>query len=140
MWVGLSVHKYNPLKCPFWWRYPYPGSHLIHGCAGPADPYPKRHGDRFSRLAKVTLVNGRHTYRPVAIGHILCVLTRIAPGGETICARRGKNRGGSTDGCAVHTSLMAGGGEAAGSQRAYGLDSCATGQTDGWITLFQNAP
>ena len=30
MWVGLSVHKYNPLKCPFWWRYPYPGSHLIH--------------------------------------------------------------------------------------------------------------
>jgi len=61
-------------------------------------------------------------------------------GGETICARRGKNRGGSTDGCAVHTSLMAGGGEAAGSQRAYGLDSCATGQTDGWITLFQNAP
>jgi len=35
---------------------------------------------------------------------------------------------------------MAGGGSAAGSQRAYSLGSCAMGQTDGRIELFQNAP
>jgi len=40
---------------------------------------------------------------------------------------------------AVRTSLVAGGGKTAGSQRAYSLDSCAMGQTDGRIALFQNA-
>ena len=37
----------------------------------------------------------------------------------------------SADGSAVHTSLVAGGGYAAGSQRAYSLGSCTMGQTDG---------
>jgi len=46
----------------------------------------------------------------------------------------------SADGCAVRTSLVAGGGQAAGSQRAYSLRSCAMGQTDGRIALFQNVP
>ena len=46
----------------------------------------------------------------------------------------------SSDGSAVRTSLVAGGGYASGSQRAYSLGSCATGQTDGRIALFQNAP
>jgi len=35
------------------------------------------------------------------------------------------------DGSAVRTSLVAGGGLAAGSQRVYSPDSCAMGQTDG---------
>ena len=38
------------------------------------------------------------------------------------------------------TSLVAGGDYAAGSQRAYSLGSCAMGQTDERIALFQNAP
>jgi len=42
-------------------------------------------------------------------------------------------------GSAARTSLVAGGGKVAGSQRAYMLGSCATGQTDGRIALFQNA-
>ena len=46
----------------------------------------------------------------------------------------------STDRSAVHTSLVAGGGKAAGSQRAYSLGSCAMGQTDGHIALFRHAP
>ena len=46
----------------------------------------------------------------------------------------------SADGSAVRTSLVAGGGYAAGSQRAYSLGSCAMGHTDGRIALFQNAP
>ena len=37
----------------------------------------------------------------------------------------------SADGSAVRTSLVAGGGKAAGSQRAHSLGSCAMGQTDG---------
>jgi len=41
---------------------------------------------------------------------------------------------------AVGTSLVAGGGYTAGSQRAYSLGSCSMGQTDGRIALFQNAP
>jgi len=63
----------------------------------------------------------------------------IAPWcGETICPRRrrwqfdsGKNRGGFTS--AVPTSVMPGGGYAAGSQCARSLGSCAMGQTDGRI-------
>ena len=39
----------------------------------------------------------------------------------------------SADGSAVRTSLVAGGGYAAGSQRARSLGSCAMGQTDGRI-------
>ena len=39
--------------------------------------------------------------------------------------------GTSADGFAVRTSLVAGGGYAAGSQGAYSLGSCAVGQTDG---------
>jgi len=35
------------------------------------------------------------------------------------------------DGSAVRTSPVAGGGYAAGSQRAYSLSNCAMGQTDG---------
>jgi len=46
----------------------------------------------------------------------------------------------STDGSAVRTSLVARGGRAAGSQRAFSLGSCVMGQTDGRIALFQNAP
>jgi len=46
-------------------------------------------------------------------------------------ADRSKNRGESTSGSAVRRSLVAGGGLAAGSQRAYSLGSCAMGQTDG---------
>jgi len=42
----------------------------------------------------------------------------------------------SVDGSAVRTSLVAGGGQAAGSHRAYSLGSCAVGQTDGSL----NAP
>jgi len=45
----------------------------------------------------------------------------------------------SADGSAVRASLVAGGGYDAGNQRAYSLGSCATGQTDGRIALFQNA-
>ena len=45
----------------------------------------------------------------------------------------------SADGSPVRTSLVAGSGQAAGSQRAYSLGSCAVGQTDGRIALFQNA-
>jgi len=45
----------------------------------------------------------------------------------------------SADGFAVRTSLVAGGGYAAGSQRAYSLDSCAMGQTDGRIAVSLNA-
>ena len=57
----------------------------------------------------------------------------------------GKNRGGSMSVRGrVRRSLVAGGGLAAGSQRAYSLGSCAMGQTDGQtdgrIALFQNAP
>ena len=37
----------------------------------------------------------------------------------------------SADGSAVRTSLVAGGGSAAGSQRANSLGRCAMGQTDG---------
>jgi len=50
----------------------------------------------------------------------------------------------SADGSEVRTSLVAGGGSAAGSRRAYSLGSCVIGQTDrqtdGRIALFQNAP
>ena len=46
----------------------------------------------------------------------------------------------SAVGSAVRTSLVDGGGTAAGSQRAYSLGSCAMGQTDGRIALLQNAP
>ena len=55
----------------------------------------------------------------------------------------GKNRGDlrpPVDGWAVRTSIVAGGGSDADSQRAYSLGSCAVGQTDGRIALFQNAP
>ena len=45
----------------------------------------------------------------------------------------------SADGSAVRTCLVAGGGEAAGSQRAYSLGSCAMGQRDARIALSQNA-
>jgi len=45
----------------------------------------------------------------------------------------------SADGFAVRTSLVAGGGYAAGSQRAYSLDSCAMGQTEGRIAVSLNA-
>ena len=37
----------------------------------------------------------------------------------------------SADGSTVRISLMAGGGKAAGSQRAFSLGSCAMGQTGG---------
>jgi len=43
------------------------------------------------------------------------------------------------EGSAVRTSLVPGGGYAAGRKRAYSLGSCAMGQTDGRIALFQNA-
>jgi len=46
----------------------------------------------------------------------------------------------SMDGSAVSTSLVASDGKAAGSQHAYSLGSCAIGETDGRIALFQNAP
>jgi len=46
----------------------------------------------------------------------------------------------SADWSAVRKSMVAGGGEDAGSQRAYSLGSCAMGQTDGRLALFQNAP
>ena len=58
----------------------------------------------------------------------------------------GKNRGGSTSVRGRVRSPHISGGRrwlscrAAGSQRAYSLSSCAMGQTDGRITLFQNAP
>jgi len=65
---------------------------------------------------------------------------------ETICSPRrwqfdcGKN----CDGSEVRTYLVAGGGQAAGSQRAYSLGSCAMGQTDGEtdgrIAVSLNAP
>jgi len=45
----------------------------------------------------------------------------------------------SADGSAVRTSPVAGSGSAAGSQRAYSPGSCAMGQTDGRIALFQNS-
>jgi len=45
----------------------------------------------------------------------------------------------SADGPAVCTSLVAGGGKAAGSQRAYCLGSCAMGQTDGRVPVSLNA-
>ena len=45
----------------------------------------------------------------------------------------------SADWSAVRTSLVAGGGQAAGNQRTYSLGSCAVRQTDGRIALFQNA-
>jgi len=41
---------------------------------------------------------------------------------------------------AVRAFLVAGGGQVAGSQRAYSLGSCAMGQTVRQIALFQNAP
>ena len=43
----------------------------------------------------------------------------------------------SADGSAVRTSLVAGSDYGAGSPRAYSLGSCAMGQTDGRIVLFQ---
>ena len=46
----------------------------------------------------------------------------------------------STDGSAVRTYLVTGSGYAAGSQRAYSLGSCATGQPDGRIVVALNAP
>jgi len=46
----------------------------------------------------------------------------------------------SADGSAARTSLVVGGGWAAGNQRAYSLGNCAMGQADGRIALFQNAP
>jgi len=46
----------------------------------------------------------------------------------------------SADGSAVRLSLVTSGGQAAGSQCAYSLGSCAMGQTDGRIALFQNTP
>jgi len=46
----------------------------------------------------------------------------------------------SADGLAVRTSLVAGGGCVAGSQRAYSTRSCAVGQTDGRIAVSLNAP
>jgi len=55
----------------------------------------------------------------------------------------GKNRGGSMSARGrVRSPHISGGwgGYAAGSQRAYSLGSCAMGQTDGLIALFQNAP
>ena len=59
-------------------------------------------------------------------------------GGETICPPPMDLRP-SADGSAVRTSLVASGGFAAGSQRAYSLGGCAMGQTDGRIALFQNS-
>ena len=68
---------------------------------------------------------------------------KVSPGGgETICppadgsssvAKIAADLRPSADGSAVRTSLAAGGGKAAGSQRAYSLSSCAMGQTDGRI-------
>ena len=85
---------------------------------------------------------------PIADALITITRTRYRPGrGETICPRQWQfdpkiaaNLRPSADGSAVRTSLVAGGGKAAGSQRAYSLGSCAMGQTDGRIALFQNAP
>jgi len=78
------------------------------------------------------------------------IQTRYRPGGgETISppadgnstvAKIAADLRPSADGSAVRTSLVAGGGYAAGSQRACSLSSCAMGQTDGRIALFQNAP
>ena len=45
----------------------------------------------------------------------------------------------SAFGSAVRTSLVASGGLAVCSQRAYNLDSCAMGQTDGRIVVSLNA-
>ena len=70
-----------------------------------------------------------------------------AGGGETICPRRWQfdpkiaaDLRPSADGSAVRTPLVAGGGKPVCSQRGYSLGSCAMGQTDGRIALFQNAP
>jgi len=73
--------------------------------------------------------------------------TKYRPGGsETICPRRWQFNPKiaadlrlSADGSAVRISLVVGGGQAAGIQRVYSLGSCAMGQTDRRITLFQNA-
>jgi len=59
-------------------------------------------------------------------------------GGETICPPPMDLRP-SADGSAVRTSLVASGGFAAGSQRAYSPGGCAMGQTDGRIALCQNS-
>ena len=65
---------------------------------------------------------------------------RYAPAdGSSTVAKIAADLRPSADGSAVRTSLVAGGGYAAGSQRAYSLGSCAMGHTDGRIALFQNA-
>jgi len=74
---------------------------------------------------------------------IRCVWTKVSPrgrrddmpptpaNGSSTVAKIAADLRPSADGSAVRTSLVTGGGYAAGSQRAYSLGSCAMGQTDG---------
>jgi len=89
----------------------------------------------------------RQFYRPSTLRIYASSVIKVSPrDNETICptpmAVRSKNRTAdlrpSADGSAVRSSLVAGGGKAAGSRRAYSLGSCAMGQADGRIALFQN--
>jgi len=71
----------------------------------------------------------------------------VTRGGEMICPHRwlfdpkiAADLCPFAEGSAVRTFLVAGSGEAAGSQRAYSLGSCTVGQTDRRIAIFQKAP